>query len=240
MRSNFLKVSMVASFILMLVLASVSAQVQASRSAQATNAAASTTAPTSTDGGAYPPCPDVVPQPTAAATMSGTAAAPMAMTMSATTAATTAATMAGTPAAAAMKVEPFKTMSGCTLVATLAGSNEVPKAGPDKSGGDALLIVLRPETGPGTICFVLEHVHGIKLPATAAHIHAGAAGVAGPVVVPFSPPGVSGQADGCTTGVDRALITQILTTPYNFYVNVHNADFPAGAVRGQIESQVGS
>ncbi|GEM_PF-4040706 len=239
MRSNFFKVSSVTAFIFVLVLASIGTQVQAGLPAQATAAAG---AATPADEGPYPPCPAVIPQPTAAATMSAAAtpAATMAPAVAATRAATAAA-MAGTAAspASAMKVEPFKTTTGCTLSATLSGGNEVPKAGPSGAGGDVTVIVSRPETGPGTICFILEHVHGITLPATAAHIHQGAAGVAGPVVVPFAAPDASGRANGCTTGVDRELITRILTAPYNFYVNVHTTEFPAGAIRGQLQSLAG-
>jgi hypothetical protein len=79
----------------------------------------------------------------------------------------------------------------------------------------------------------------IKLPAIAAHIHRGAASVAGPVVVPLQPPDSFGRSRSCTTGVDRALIKEILTEPYNFYVNVHTTDFPNGAMRGQLESKAG-
>jgi hypothetical protein len=236
MRGNFWKASSVVAFILVLVLASISTQVQAGLLAQAT-AAASTMAATSAAGaataadeGPYPPCPAVIPEPTAAATTSAaaTSAAP----------ATAPAAAAGTAAgpASAMKVEPFKTTTGCTLSTTLSGSNEVPKAGPSGAGGDVTVIISRPETGPGTICFILEHVHGITLPATAAHIHQGAVGVSGPVIVPLAAPDASGRANGCTTGVDRDLITKILTAPYNYYVNVHTTEFPAGAVRGQLQS----
>jgi hypothetical protein len=59
------------------------------------------------------------------------------------------------------------------------------------------------------------------------------------VVVPFAAPDASGRANGCTTGVDRELITRILTAPYNFYVNVHTTEFPAGAIRGQLQSLAG-
>jgi hypothetical protein len=74
-------------------------------------------------------------------------------------------------------------------------------------------------------------VSGIA-PATAAHIHVGAAGVAGPVVVPLAPP--TGTSSGCVTGVSPELIKAITQNPQNYYVNVHNAEFPAGALRGQL------
>src|SRR5947208_3331525 len=47
----------------------------------------------------------------------------------------------------------------------------------------------------------------------------------------------SGNAQGCVPVADNALFMDILTNPSNYYVNVHNADFPGGVVRGQIEPQ---
>jgi hypothetical protein len=66
-----------------------------------------------------------------------------------------------------------------------------------------------------------------------AHIHFAPAGVAGPVVVNFDPP-VNGSSEGCTNAVDPAVAQNILTHPEQYYVNVHNAEWPAGAVRGQL------
>jgi hypothetical protein len=51
--------------------------------------------------------------------------------------------------------------------------------------------------------------------------------------VPLSAPDASGFASGCTS-VDRAEIKEIIQHPEEYYVNVHNADYPAGAVRGQL------
>jgi hypothetical protein len=53
------------------------------------------------------------------------------------------------------------------------------------------------------------------------------------VVVPLPPTGPS-SGSGCTTGVDRSLAQDIIQHPWNFYVNTHNAPFPAGVARGQL------
>jgi hypothetical protein len=76
-------------------------------------------------------------------------------------------------------------------------------------------------------------------PPSAGHIHQGAVGVNGPVVVPFfSAPGglpasINGIA-GTVTGVARDLVAAINRNPRGYYTNLHNAEFPGGAVRGQL------
>jgi hypothetical protein len=67
----------------------------------------------------------------------------------------------------------------------------------------------------------------------AAHIHAGAAGKAGGVKVPLEAPKADGTAKSCAT-VDRELLQQIVYNPSDYYVNVHNAEYPNGALRGQL------
>lgn len=116
---------------------------------------------------------------------------------------------------------------GRPLATTLTGAAEVPGPG-DPDGSGTASIRLNP--GQGEVCFELT-VSGIA-PATAAHIHVGPAGVAGPVVVGLAPP-TSGTSSGCVSA-DPALIKAIIQNPEQYYVNVHNADFPAGAVRGQL------
>jgi hypothetical protein len=76
-------------------------------------------------------------------------------------------------------------------------------------------------------------VSNAATPIAAAHIHRGVVGVAGPVVVPLPPTGPS-SGTGCTTGVDRSLALEIIEQPWEFYVNTHNAEFPAGVARGQL------
>lgn len=119
--------------------------------------------------------------------------------------------------------------------ASLSGEAEVPGPGDPDGFGTAKVIV---DEVNNEICFALS-VAEITLPAAAAHIHAGTADVAGPVVVPFTAPDEQGASAGCTSGVDAALIQDILANPGGYYVNVHTSDFPAGAVRGQL-SEAGS
>ena len=117
--------------------------------------------------------------------------------------------------------------TGAPLSTSLTGAAEVPGPGDPDGSGSA---VLRLNRGQGEICYELT-VSGIA-PATAAHIHVGTVDVAGPVVVPLAPPS-TGSSSACAV-VDRDLIKAIIQDPENYYVNVHNAEFPAGAVRGQL------
>jgi CHRD domain len=122
---------------------------------------------------------------------------------------------------------------GRPLTASLTGAAEVPGPGdPDASG----FVTLTLNPGQEEICFNLE-VSGIPLPADSAgaHIHVGAAGTAGGVVVALLP---AGQPDaptesGCVSA-DRETILAILQNPENYYVNVHTFEFPNGAIRGQL------
>jgi hypothetical protein len=109
-----------------------------------------------------------------------------------------------------------------SLHATLSGKVEVPKGDPDGRGTAEIKISGR------QVCWELT-VSRIGKP-QAAHIHKGKPGKAGPVVVGF---GATYKAKGCTR-TTSATARAILATPGAFYVNVHNAQYPAGAVRGQL------
>ncbi len=119
------------------------------------------------------------------------------------------------------------TDGGRPLSARLTGAAEVPVPGDPDGRGTASL---RLNPGQGEICVELS-VQDID-PARAAHIHLGTAGVAGPVVVPLPAP-TSGSSAACLD-VDRDLALAIIRSPEDYYVNVHNAAFPAGALRGQL------
>lgn len=135
---------------------------------------------------------------------------------------TTAVVIVGALAAAQEKEQ-----GGRRLTATLTGAAEVPGPG-DADGGGSAVITLN--QGQNEVCFELT-VTNIA-PATLAHIHSGSPTVAGPVVVTLTPP-TEGSSKGCVSaGAD--LIKKIRRNPGDYYVNVHNADFPNGAVRGQL------
>lgn len=115
---------------------------------------------------------------------------------------------------------------GAGLEATLTGAEEVPGPGdPTASGSFAGTF----SVGHRTICYELTY-QGTT--ATAAHIHRGTAGEAGPVVVPLEPP-ADGSVRACTEA-PRSLVREIVVDPSSFYVNVHSAEFPMGAARGQL------
>jgi CHRD domain len=111
--------------------------------------------------------------------------------------------------------------------AVLKGANEVPGPGDDDGSGVAGVLI---NTDTGRICYAIA-VRKIE-PATLAHIHRGTATESGPVVVNFKPP-TRGFVAGCTDA-GAALAAEIAGNPSGFYVNVHNAKFTAGAVRGQL------
>ncbi len=114
------------------------------------------------------------------------------------------------------------------LTANLTGSQEVPTTG-DPDGTGTAKIRINP--GTGQLCINLR-VMNIE-PATAAHIHEAKAGTAGPVVVTLPTPDANGFVSGCVT-VDKSELQEIKQNPSDYYVNVHNAAYPSGALRGQL------
>ena len=116
---------------------------------------------------------------------------------------------------------------GRKLQTSLTGAAEAPNPGDPDGRGMATVTV---NAGKRQVCYTLS-VRNID-PATAAHIHEAPAGVAGPVKVTLRAP-TTGRSSGCVT-VTRQLALEILKDPADYYVNVHNAAFPTGAVRGQL------
>jgi hypothetical protein len=106
----------------------------------------------------------------------------------------------------------------------LTGAAEVPGPGDPDGSGTATLTI---NPGTGQVCWTIE-VADVE-PIRAAHIHIAPSTAPGPIVVPFNP-----YSGGCTV-VDRKLALAIILNPSGYYVNVHNATYPAGALRGQLD-----
>jgi CHRD domain len=112
-----------------------------------------------------------------------------------------------------------------SLHATMTGRAEAPTAGDPDGRGTAEI-----KFNGNQVCWELS-VSKIGKPA-AAHIHRGKAGVAGPVVVPL---GAAYRSKGCIRSTP-ATVRAIQARPAGYYVNVHNAKYPNGAVRGQLRN----
>lgn len=111
------------------------------------------------------------------------------------------------------------------LTANLSGANEVGGGAPDGNGAFRAEI----NTDTGDFCYTL---YGEKIAApTMAHVHAGAAGTNGAPVITLD---VTGKGSDMCIAVEPAKLKPIVADPAGFYINIHTADFPAGAVRGQL------
>lgn len=130
--------------------------------------------------------------------------------------------------AAAAAFSPALAADPVALKATLSGAAEVPAGDPDGTGAASVTI----DAAKGQVCFTLS-ASGIDT-ATMAHIHKGVVGVSGPVAVALDPP-AKGSSKGCKA-VAADVIAAILAAPSDYYVNVHTAAFPSGALRGQLGS----
>jgi hypothetical protein len=115
-------------------------------------------------------------------------------------------------------------LGGIKLSAALTGPVETPKGDPDGTGQ----FTARLNPGHSQLCYTLTSAM-IAAP-TAAHIHVGKAGAAGPPVLPLR---AQTTAESCVA-IAKDLVDKILADPAGYYVNVHNAEYPGGAVRGQL------
>ena len=120
--------------------------------------------------------------------------------------------------------------AGRPISITISGAAEAPGPG-DPDGSGTASFTFNP--GTGEVCYDYT-VTGVA-PLAAAHIHVAPVGQPGPVVVPPPPTSPTGGT-GCVTA-DRELIVAILRDPSAYYFNVHNADFLAGALRGQLSAR---
>ena len=133
-----------------------------------------------------------------------------------------------------------------TFTANLHGGNEVPGVSTGSAGTST--VTWNTTTKAGTY---RVDVYNMPVATTASHIHAGAPGVNGPVIVNFTVPagGISNDyalsgTFGCTDVVVRAPqginscedFEQALLLG-NTYVNVHSTVNAGGEIRGQLTRQ---
>ncbi|ANV89674.1 CHRD domain-containing protein [Picosynechococcus sp. PCC 8807] len=131
------------------------------------------------------------------------------------------------------------------------GSAEVPEDGNMEmlvgdANGEGHAYVFGIDNDPTTLCYSMT-VTGIQLvpvgSGMAAHIHEGAMDENGPVVAVLAGPEDGNAADCLTEGEEgkfptgeTGIVQRILENPSDFYINVHNPQFPNGAIRGQLSS----
>ena len=105
---------------------------------------------------------------------------------------------------------------------------------PDGSGTGKITV----NVGQDRVCW--EFTVSNVAPVNRGHIHKAPAGSNGGIVVDFfnAAAGTQGPLTGCTTEpLGKALLLDILKNPSAYYLNLHNADFPGGAIRGQLEKK---
>ncbi|MEJ7932485.1 CHRD domain-containing protein [Ramlibacter sp. AN1015] len=146
--------------------------------------------------------------------------------------------------------------ANAVLSAELDGREEVAAApnsrgiaGDPNARGNAYVFGV--DGDPRTLCYLIVDVR--KLAETeaapgggrAAHIHEGPRGSNGPVVANLAWPQDGQSADCLTEGEmdpsgpkfptsEAGIVQRILSNPADFYINVHNSQYPAGAIRGQL------
>jgi hypothetical protein len=109
--------------------------------------------------------------------------------------------------------------------AYLSGKSELPAAAATGKGTAKITIT-------GTkVCWKFTGVGGIDKPLVS-HIHKGTSTVSGPVVVPL---GGKFAASGCIAST-AAIVKGIEKNPKGYYVNIHTAKYPNGAIRGQLHA----
>jgi hypothetical protein len=113
---------------------------------------------------------------------------------------------------------------GADVKVTLSGANEVPPVMTSASGEGTISIA---DDGAVSGSVMTKGVQG-----TAAHIHIGAAGKNGPVIVPFAKDGDTYKAPA---GAKLNAEQMTAFKAGELYFNVHSAANPGGEIRGQLK-----
>ncbi|HEX9484905.1 MAG TPA: CHRD domain-containing protein [Gemmatimonadaceae bacterium] len=127
-----------------------------------------------------------------------------------------------------------------SYTAALTGARETP-SNTSSATGTATLNV------DGSTLSYTVFASGFATPLVVGHIHIGGAGVAGPVIVPFTLLAASGTVTQGTVDLSRSVSyntlsisgdsLRILMDAGQTYVNLHTAAYPGGEIRGQIVRQ---
>ncbi|WP_351232878.1 CHRD domain-containing protein [Streptomyces sp. NPDC002133] len=121
------------------------------------------------------------------------------------------------------------------FAAELSGADEVPvQGGPAVNDPDGKAVALVKVEGD-RVTFALRWKGFVP---SLGHIHEGAAGKNGAVKVPLfgsAMPDTVHSAAGQVAITDAEFAKSIVANPSGFYVNLHSAEFPGGAVRGRLE-----
>jgi len=112
-------------------------------------------------------------------------------------------------------------------VVKMTGRAETPAGAPDGVG----VAIIALHDSVNKVCWRFSHLHGF-VSATYAHIHHGAKGKPGPIVIPLSTASKLHHG-GCVTA-SATLLAAIAKDPSAYYVNIHSAKYPQGAVRAQL------
>jgi hypothetical protein len=113
---------------------------------------------------------------------------------------------------------------GADVKVNLSGANEVPPVTTSATGEGTITVA---DDGAVSGSVTTKGVQG-----TAAHIHMGAAGKNGPVVVPFTKEGDTYKAAaGAKLNADQVKAFKA----GELYFNVHSAANPNGEIRGQLK-----
>ena len=133
---------------------------------------------------------------------------------------------AGVVILAAMLPAGTGAQSGEMVAANLFGTEVEGGGAGEKASGDFNGLVDR---SSGELCYFLEGFD-IEGEVTGAHIHQGRSGKVGEEVAALE---MAEMDEACVT-LDPALVARILRKRDDFYVDIHTADHPEGAVRGQL------
>jgi hypothetical protein len=120
-----------------------------------------------------------------------------------------------------------------TFVVVLDAESEVPQCGPATNASRGVAIFRVTDETAGTVDWTLV-ANNIPGNTTAAHIHIGDEGVAGPVRQPLAfTPGAENGVIGSGSFTNPALLAAIRANPADYYVNVHSSVCGPGVIRGQ-------